>query len=136
MNIKIQTNSSDKAFNQYLELINEGLPNGETLPTSFYEVKKYMRDLGFGYTIIDACPNNCVLYRGQLEAARECPKCKEPRFKSGKQKDVALKRARYSPIMDRLQQLFTTKDLAKDMRWHKDKRVDDDMLRHPTDGKT
>ncbi|CAL1402260.1 unnamed protein product [Linum trigynum] len=84
MNIKIQTNSSDKAFNQYLELIKEGLPNGETLPTSFYEVKKYMRDLGFGYTIIDACPNNCVLYRGQLEAARECPKCKEPRFKSGK----------------------------------------------------
>ncbi|CAL1413090.1 unnamed protein product [Linum trigynum] len=136
LNNKLVTNSTDKAFNMNLDLVKKALPVGETLPSSFYEVKRYMEDLGFGYTTIDACPYHCVLYRGPLESAKSCPKCNESRYIPGKQNNVAQKKARYFPLKDRLQRLYMTKEDAKDMRWHKDLRVDDDTLRHPADGKT
>ena len=40
----------------------------------------------------------------------------------------------YSPIIPRLKRLFRNKDNAKLMRWHKEERKQDSMLRHPTDG--
>ncbi|CAL1370209.1 unnamed protein product [Linum trigynum] len=136
LNNKLVTNSTDKAFSMNLDLVKKALPVGETLPSSFYEVKRYMEDLGLGYTTIDACPNHCVLYRGPLDSAKSCPKCNESRYIPGKQNNVAQKKARYFPVKDRLQRLYMTKEDAKDMRWHKDLRVDDDTLRHPADGKT
>ncbi|CAL1388583.1 unnamed protein product [Linum trigynum] len=117
-----------------MELFKAALPTRDTLPTSFYEVKRYMQDLGFGYTIIDACPNNCVLFKGPLQSEKECPKCQHPRYNPGKRDEVAIKKARYFPIKGRLQRLFMMKSIAKDMRWHNDKCVDDDVLRHSADG--
>ena len=40
----------------------------------------------------------------------------------------------YSPIIQRLKRLFRNKDNAKLMRWHKEERKQDSMLRHPADG--
>ncbi|CAL1382320.1 unnamed protein product [Linum trigynum] len=110
MNNKMFTNSSDKAFKLNLDLIKEALPNGENLPNSYYEVKRYIHDLGFGYTIIDAWPNNCALFRGPFQNEKTCPKCKKSRYKPGIGKDIPIKTTRYFPIKDRLLRLFMTKE--------------------------
>ncbi|CAL9004927.1 unnamed protein product, partial [Prunus brigantina] len=41
---------------------------------------------------------------------------------------------RYLPLKPRLQRLYMSTHTAIDMRWHKEKRVDDDVMRHPADG--
>ena len=45
-----------------LELLNETLSEGETLPSNYYEAKKILCDLGLHYIKIDGCPSNCMLY--------------------------------------------------------------------------
>jgi len=40
----------------------------------------------------------------------------------------------YFPIIPRLKRLFRNKANAKLMRWHKEDRKEDEMLRHPADG--
>ena len=40
----------------------------------------------------------------------------------------------YSPIIPRLKRLFRNKDNAKLMRWHREERKKDSMLRHSADG--
>ena len=42
----------------------------------------------------------------------------------------------YLPLNPRLQRLYMSTHTASDMRWHKDRRVDDNVLRHLTDGET
>ena len=49
-------------------------------------------------------------------------------------KRVPAKVMWYSPIILRLKRLFRNKDNAKLMRWHKEERKKDSMLRHPADG--
>src|SRR6185312_3525802 len=49
-------------------------------------------------------------------------------------KRVSAKVMWYSPIIPCLKHLFRNKDNAKLMRWHKEKRKQDSMLRHPADG--
>ena len=39
-----------------------------------------------------------------------------------------------APIIPRLKRLFRNKDHAKLLRWHKEDRKVDNMLRHPADG--
>ncbi|XP_055961007.1 uncharacterized protein LOC126672505 [Mercurialis annua] len=135
INIKALTNSSNKSFFSNLELFKDALPRGETLPSSSYEVKKLMRDLGLGYVTIDACVNDCVLFWKENENLDTCPTCKAPRWKLGfgKRKKVAQKILRHFPLVPRLQMLFMSKDIGENMRWHKEKRVDDDTIRHPAD---
>ncbi|XP_057986632.1 uncharacterized protein LOC131171176 [Hevea brasiliensis] len=134
---KTITNSSNKSFSMNLELFKDALPEGETLPKSYYEVKKLMHDLGLGYITIDACVNDCILYWKEYEHLDTClnPMCRAPRWKHGlgKCKKIAQKVVRYFPLKPRLQRLFMSKEIAKDMRWHKEKRVNDDVIRHPAD---
>lgn len=70
--------------------------------------------VGMDYNRIDACINDCVLFRKDLSNARECPKCKEPRYKedsmTGK---VPRKVLRHFPLVPRLQMMFGCPDLAK-----------------------
>ena len=40
----------------------------------------------------------------------------------------------YAPIIPCLKRLFRNKEHAKLLRWHKEDRKVDDMLRHPADG--
>ena len=40
----------------------------------------------------------------------------------------------YAPIIPRLKHLFRNKEHAELLRWHKEVRKVDDMLRHPADG--
>ena len=59
--------------------------------------------------------------------------CKEPRYKvnEANKKKIPQKVLRYFPLKPRLKRLFLSKLTAKDMRWHKKKKVETyGILRH------
>ena len=118
-----------------LELLKEALLDGETLPKSSYEDKNIIRELGLDYVRIHACKNDCVLFLKEHEHREECPECKEPRYKfiDGKRKKITEKFLPYFLVKPRPQRLFISNKIALDMRWHKEKRVNDGVLRHSID---
>ncbi|XP_050222335.2 uncharacterized protein LOC126672428 [Mercurialis annua] len=101
-------NSDNELENSGNDLFKDALPKGETLPSSSYE---------------------------ENENLDTCPTCKAPRWKlgCGKRKKVAIKILRHFLLVPRLQGLFMSKDIGENMRWHKEKRVDDDTIRYPAD---
>ncbi|CAL9011007.1 unnamed protein product [Prunus brigantina] len=101
------------------------------------QAQKVLNGLGLGYEKIHACKNNCMLFYKEYETLDTCPICKESRFKMTSQNrttKIPQKVMRYLPLKPRLQRLYMSTHTATDMRWHKKKRVDDDVMRHPADG--
>ena len=109
------------------------LPKDNELPSTMYEAKQLVCPLGLEVQKIHACPNDCILYRGDYENLNACPVCGALRFKILKddpgdvegerpRKRVPAKVMWYSPIIPRLKRLFRNKDNAKLMRWHKEER--------------
>ena len=136
LHIKTIFNWSDKSFDMVIDLIKKALPDGESLPRSYYEVKRFREDLGFSYELIHGCENDCVLFWKEHVDKEECPKCKSSRWKyvASTCTKIPQKVLRYFPIKLRLQRFFMSKEIVKDMKWHKDGRLDDgDYLRHPAD---
>ncbi|XP_057444023.1 uncharacterized protein LOC130736195 [Lotus japonicus] len=126
---------SNNSFDSLIKLLVEALPEGNVLPNPMYEIHKTIRDLGLDYVKIDACVNDCILFRGEeYENLDKCPKCGESRWQEKKKKNVVPNKVvRYFLIKPRLQRLFMSKQIADDMKWHKNKRVDDGVMRHPAD---
>ncbi|XP_055830880.1 uncharacterized protein LOC129899907 [Solanum dulcamara] len=135
LHLKSLNHWSNKSMDELLRLFKEVLPEGSFVPSSFYEAKKVLHDLGLGYTKIDACQNDCILYWSDYVNAQSCPKCGKSRWKSVKPKGkkVAHKVLRYFPIKPRLQRLYMEKETSKKMRWHKEENIDDDVMCHPSD---
>jgi len=142
---KASNGLSDKGFEELLKLIKNLLPEGNTLPETTYEAKKVVCPLGLEAQKIHACPNDCILYRGEYENLDSCPVCNACRYKIPRddpgdvegmrvKKRVPAKVMWYFPLIPRLKRLFMNKTNAKLMRWHKEERKQDNMLRHPTDG--
>nr|CAH66064.1 OSIGBa0091B08.5 [Oryza sativa] len=117
---KAKNGVSDKTFGDLLKLVKNILPEGNKLPQTTYEAKKIVCPLGLEVQKIHACPNDCILYRGEeyknLEA---CPVCKALRYK--------IRR-------DDLGEVDGNKGNARMMRWHAEECQQDGMLRHPADG--
>jgi len=57
------------------------LPRDNELPTTTYEAKQLVCPLGLEVQKICACPNDCILYRGQYENLDACPLCEALRYK-------------------------------------------------------
>ncbi|XP_020960150.1 uncharacterized protein LOC110263331 [Arachis ipaensis] len=53
---------SNASFTSLLKLLKEAMPE-INIPPSFHKTKAMIRDLGLDYKKIDACPNDCLLYR-------------------------------------------------------------------------
>ena len=102
--------------------------------------------MGLEIEKIHACPNDCILYRGkEYEKLDACPLCHASRYKIRRDdpgdvegerpwKKIPAKVMWYAPIIPRLKRLFRNKEHAKLLRWHKEDRKVDNMLRHPADG--
>ena len=67
MNLKVTNGWTDKIFTKLLVLLNEMLPEGNTLPTRNCDAKKILCSMGMEYKRIHACPNDCILYRKELK---------------------------------------------------------------------
>ena len=78
--LKSQLSLSRDGFDHMLAVFGEMLPKGHLLPKNTYESQKLLRALKMPYESIHACPKGCVLFRGDLEEATHCPKCKASRY--------------------------------------------------------
>ena len=87
------------------------LPSDNVLPGSCEEAKKLLKMLGVEYISYHACPNDCILYRGEYADKYMRPKCGHDRYDKQKKKgksrtDPPFKILRYMPIIPRIQRLF------------------------------
>jgi hypothetical protein len=132
-------------FKELLKLIKNLLPKGNTLPETTYKGRRDVYSLGLEAQKIHACPNDCILYRGEeyenLDACLVCKACRynipqeDPGDVEGlrTKKRVPIKVMWYFSIIPRLKHLFMNKTNAKLMRWCKEIRKQDNMLRNPAD---
>nr|XP_051212532.1 uncharacterized protein LOC127330319 [Lolium perenne] len=142
---KAENGVTDSGFGKLLTIIKRKLPRGNELPASTYEAKKIVCPLGLDVQKIHACINDCILYRGEYENLDACPVCTALRYKIRRddpgdvegerpRKRVPAKVMWYAPIISRLKRLFRNKEHARLLRWNKQDRKKDVMLRHPADG--
>ncbi|CAN1750149.1 hypothetical protein LINPERHAP1_LOCUS3952 [Linum perenne] len=138
LHLKVYNKWSNKSFDMLLKLLKDILPESNLVPNSYYEAKGVLRSLGLGYTPIHACKYDCALFWKENELLDACPICKTSRWKTndGKGKKIPWKILRYFPLKPRLRRLFMSNKTAREMRWHKEKRNNDEsLLRHPADSK-
>ena len=79
---KAENGAFDKSFGQLLKIMKKMLPRANELPTTTYEAKQVVYPLGLEIQKLNACPNDCILYRGEeYENLDACPVCKASWYK-------------------------------------------------------
>jgi hypothetical protein len=136
LHVKSYCRITNSAFSMPLKILSEAFPEFNTVPKSYDEAKKMLRELGLGYISIHVYPNNCVLFRKTYEDLDNCPVCKASRWNDPEKQKVPAKVLRHFPLIPRLQRLFVSKKSFEDVRWHKLKRKQNEKeMTHPADGK-
>ena len=79
-NWKAKYGISDLGFTKLLVILRRMLPLGNDMPTKTYDAKQVLRTTGLSYEKIDACPNDCILFRKEYELLTECPLCSGSRY--------------------------------------------------------
>ena len=102
---------------EMLKLIHEILPLGNTLPISFYEANKSLKQMGLNFMSFHACKNGCCLFRKELSNVEKCPKCDEPRYVPHP-KTYPVKVLHHFPIIPCLRRMFQYRRLTKLAKWH------------------
>ncbi|KAI3443810.1 hypothetical protein Pfo_000475 [Paulownia fortunei] len=126
MHVKVLNDWSNKSFNMLLQLLREEFPKLNAIPSSHYETKKMLRELGLGYESIHVCKNDYILFWDEHEGKDTCL--------TRTIKKIPQKVLPYFSLKPRLKRLFLSKHIARDLRWHKEKRVETNrVLRHPAD---
>ncbi|KAL6209228.1 hypothetical protein ACLB2K_020171 [Fragaria x ananassa] len=106
---------SDACYGDFLEFIKGLLPEENLVPLTVNNAKKTLSVLGMDYEKIHACPNDCILYRGEkYKEADVCPGCGVSRFK----------------------RFYQSTKTANNLTWHDWGRKKDKMMRHPADSHT
>jgi len=129
---KAKNGVSDKRFGELLTIAKKMLPKASELPTTTYAVKQVVCPLGLEISKINACPNDCILYRGEYENLDACQVCHASRYKirrddpSDVEGDGECPRMRIptnvmwcAPIIPCLKCLFRNKEHTTLLRWHK-----------------
>ncbi|KAK8923673.1 E3 ubiquitin-protein ligase UPL2 [Platanthera zijinensis] len=57
---------TDRSFTELLKVLKRAIPCSEKLPSSFYKANNYIQELGMERKKIDACLNDCILYRDKF----------------------------------------------------------------------
>ncbi|XP_019255072.1 PREDICTED: uncharacterized protein LOC109233652 [Nicotiana attenuata] len=135
---------SNASFTSLLKLLKEAMPDLNIL-ISYNTAKSMVKDLGLDYEKIDACPNDCMLFRNDHKDDEYCHVCGSSRYikypevdsdleASKKGYRVPAKILRHFPLIPRLKRLFMCSKTADTLRWHDEERSKDGKLRHPADG--
>lgn len=91
-----------------------------------------LKSLGLGCETIHACYYDCALFYKEHEKKDRSPICNEPRYKDShyeQRKKVPRKVLRYFPLKPRLHRLFILRHTSENMRWHKEKKINDGNTR-------
>ena len=122
---------------EFCRLLGDVLLPTNILPCTYREISVIMKEIGMDYQAIDACPNDHIIYYGQYALENECPQCQISRYRIDKaSKKVSRKVLHYIPIIPCFQRLFRCQSIAQFMDFHAKNRIQDDVLRMPTDGST
>ncbi|KAM3379267.1 hypothetical protein P3S68_011681 [Capsicum galapagoense] len=109
LNIKIESNMSQRGYNKIMQLLKESLPEDNIVLDNYYQTKKLVRSLGLPVEKIDYCESGCMLYWGDDdEHLTSCKFCSKPR-------------------------LYASHATTADIRWHHEHKKEDGMMRHPSD---
>nr|GEW72401.1 hypothetical protein [Tanacetum cinerariifolium] len=128
--IKPSFSWSDISFTNVLEFLHqEMLSEDNELPIPTYQAKKLMCPMDLEIERIDACPNDCMLYRDNEKDLHACKVCKTSRYvqQNGPNGDVTkdglhAKLLWYFLIIRRLERLYADAKEAKLLRWHAGER--------------
>lgn len=137
LQLKESTDMTDATYNKMAKYVKKLLPDNNTFPKSYKEVKNNLKMLGMGYEVIHACVHGCMLFYKETIDYEVCPICRHSRWAEGvlaSGQKVPVRTVRYFPLAPRLRRLYSTRSTAKEMRWHGNRTVDNDFLRHPADG--
>jgi hypothetical protein len=106
---------SNSALEAILHLFSLVLPEGHCIPDTL-DKRKVVHDLGLDYQKIDACVNDCVLFRKSYAHMSKCPTCGESRWKVANDEEASCsastkkrsphKILRYFPVIPQLQRLY------------------------------
>jgi len=91
LHVKSYYRITNSAFSAILKILSEAFPQLNTIPKSYDEAKKMLRELGLGYVSIHVCPNNCVLFRKTYAELDNCPVCEASRWNDPESKKVPAK---------------------------------------------
>lgn len=108
---------SKEAFTMNLQLWHSILPEGNCLPTTYKEAYRVIQPYLVSEVVLHACQNDCILFRGEFEKSVSCPKCHQPRYKTGKA-NVPQRTFHYLPLGPRLSRSFGTKDISYLLQSH------------------
>lgn len=134
LNWKAECNVPETTYNRVVPIIKEMLPEGDKLPGNFYETKKSLKRLALPKVKIDACKNHCMLFYKLDSKLTHCMYCNESRYKTSGLSKVPNLVLTYLPIVPRLQRLYMSKKMSKEMTWHKDHQTKPGVMVHPSDG--
>ena len=78
----------------------EVLPFNNELPPTRQDAKNILTSIGLDYNEIDACPKDCILFRGLYEHLTECPNYGSNRYHDDLQgATVPVKVLKHFPII-------------------------------------
>jgi hypothetical protein len=118
------------ALEAILKLFGKVLLEGHCITDSLDKVQRVVRDLGLDYVKIHTCQNDCVLFFDKYANLETCPICKKSRWKVVEKtfdnncsavgatfvkKRLPVKVLRYFPLIPRLQRMYMSKKMLKDM---------------------
>ncbi|GAA0186187.1 hypothetical protein LIER_33475 [Lithospermum erythrorhizon] len=112
---KVINGWTDKSVDKLLNSFSLVLPEGSRVPASYYEAKKITEDLGFTSQKIDACPNNCMLFRDEDNLRETFEICGASRYRD-RDRNISAKHMKSFPLKPRLQKLFMSSKTASLMR--------------------
>ena len=112
MNICVVFRVSNEFTNELLQfLASDLLPQVNKLPPSHYEARKMIKKLGVEYNSIHACPNGCVLYKGNADLSA-CPQCSKSQWVEG-MTSIPTKVIYHFPLIHRLRRMFRSSEIAQ-----------------------
>ena len=97
LEMKSNNGLSDKGFNDLLKLLKKMLPSPNGLPENIYQAKQMICPIGLEVQKIYACPNDCILYRGNYKDLDACPMYKASRYKTDSAKAMKCDRNKGPP---------------------------------------
>uniref|UniRef100_K4AI41 Uncharacterized protein n=1 Tax=Setaria italica TaxID=4555 RepID=K4AI41_SETIT len=81
--LKAKHDWSDGSFNDLLSILAWLLPKPNRVPTNTYRAKKLVSPFTMGVERIHACPNRCILYRGDtFKGLDKCHVCSASRYEN------------------------------------------------------
>ncbi|XP_004301411.1 PREDICTED: uncharacterized protein LOC101302366 [Fragaria vesca subsp. vesca] len=109
------------------------------LPEVHQIIKKFLKGFDLGYEKIDACINDCCLFRSEKKKnMQNCLECNASRWKVKPRTNeintgVPAKVLRYFPIIPRIKRMFLSASNSELLTWHSTHHSQDGMMRHPVD---